>query len=137
LNHVNDHSGKNHEQSPQGEISSSGNKQSCPAKNRNDGGQRVQPHLIRQSRRGPAPPQNHHAHGLPDKLHEQPHRENRLDHRPQPEKQAEHERRAAKKQQRNVRETLRRMHARENGKEISVARRRIRHARVAQQRGKN
>ena len=95
-------------------------------------GHRIQPHPVRPRHVRARPPQQHEADDLPDELHEDPRRDQRVDHRAERE-EARHDRERAEHEQRDVREALRRVQPAEHLEEVAVPRRRIRNARVAEQ----
>src|SRR5438876_9766773 len=96
----------------------------------------IEPHPIRprQVRRPPA--QQRHRADLPDELHQNPRRDQCIDHHAQRHEPGE-DREDAQHDQRDAGESLGRMEAREDFEEVAVLRRRIRHPRVPEQEGED
>src|SRR5579885_679034 len=108
-----------------------------PAGHGQDRRKRIEPHFERQAGGRPTPAQQHDADGLSDELNNQPHRKNGGNYGAEPQRQTEAEGKRAKEKQRNVGKVLFRMQPGKDGKEISVERRRIRHAGIAEQHGED
>ena len=68
--------------------------------------------------------QQHQPASLAHKLDEAPHGQDGANHRKKIEEQTNYRRSHAQRNQRNIRKTLGRMHSRENGKKVSIQRRR-------------